>query len=106
MTRLLTAGRVNFNLLIAFLGMTVLTAMVGGLVLSALDKTVPDQIIALGAGALGALGTAFVRPPTGEPEPVVIEGQPVAVDVEGGSEEGAEIAAHDPKPRRTRKSRR
>lgn len=54
----------NFNLLVAVLGATVVLCVVGGLVLTAIGRQIPDAIIGLGATALGALGTAFVRPPT------------------------------------------
>lgn len=53
----------QFSLLVKFLGSTVIICAVGGLVLAGLGKSTPDPIIALGSGALAALGTAFIRPP-------------------------------------------
>lgn len=56
----------NFNLLVAILGITVIICTIGGLVLTFAGKQVPDSIIGLGATALGGLITAFVRPPSND----------------------------------------
>lgn len=53
----------QFNLLVMFLGATLVICAVGGLVLAGLGKSTPDPIIALGSGSLAALGAAFIRPP-------------------------------------------
>jgi len=46
----------NVRLVILFLGLIALAVVVGGQLLSALDKEVPVSIVALGSGAAGALG--------------------------------------------------
>ena len=46
----------NVRLVILFLGFIALAVVVGGQLLSALDKEVPVSIVALGSGAAGALG--------------------------------------------------
>lgn len=61
-----------FKLLIGFLGATVIICALGGLVLTGMSKTVPDSIIGLGSAALGGLTAAFLRPPTDDPQPVVV----------------------------------
>lgn len=46
----------NVRLVILFLGLIAFAVVVGGQILSALDKEVPVSIVALGSGAAGALG--------------------------------------------------
>lgn len=57
-------NRLNWNLLVGVLGLSVLVCALGGIILTALGKAVPDSIIALGSTALGGLVTAFVKPPS------------------------------------------
>lgn len=76
----MTRAALNFDLLVKFLGTTVLLCVVGGLVLTFAGKAVPDSIIGLGATALGGLITAFVRPPEGV-QSVSIDGQDEPVEV-------------------------
>jgi hypothetical protein len=51
-----------YRLIIYFLGATVLLMMVGGILLAAIGKEVPVALIAIAAGAGGALGGALVGP--------------------------------------------
>ena len=46
----------NVRLVILFLGIIALAVVVGGQVLAAFDKEVPEQIVLLGVAAAGALG--------------------------------------------------
>lgn len=72
-----------FGLLIKFLGTTTILCVIGGFVLAGLSKQIPDALIGIGASALTALGTAFIRPPSREPQPVNVVNppdDPVAVD--------------------------
>jgi hypothetical protein len=83
-------SRLNFNLLVSFLGFTVLVDVIGGIVLTYADKSIPDALIALGSAALGALGTAFINPPNGDsPLPVSVENEPVRVTTGYVPEEGS-----------------
>ena len=66
----------SFDLLIKFLGATVIICAIGGLVLAGLGRQIPDAVIGLGAGSLTSLGAAFIRPPSREPQPVVVENRP------------------------------
>lgn len=72
----------QFNLLVKFLGSTVIICAVGGLVLTGLGKSTPDAIIGLGAAALAALSAAFIRPPERRQVVEVDQppGRPVPVD--------------------------
>lgn len=72
-------SRLNFNLLIWFLGVSVLVCIVGGLLLTFTGKQVPDSIIGVGGTALGGLITAFVHPPNNDVVPVKITDEPVEV---------------------------
>ena len=51
-----------YRIIIYFLGATVMVLMVGGIVLAGLGKEVPAALIAIAAGAGGALGGALVGP--------------------------------------------
>lgn len=71
---------VTVRMVLAFAGVTVLAAMLGGIALAIYDRTLPDALIALGSGALGLLGGAalptgrqevIVRQPAGEPVPTI-----------------------------------
>lgn len=72
----------QFNLLVKFLGSTMVICAIGGLILAGLGKQTPDPIIALGSGALAALGAAFIRPPERRQVVEVDQppGRPVPVD--------------------------
>lgn len=53
----------NITLMIVFALATLAVIVVGGgIYLAAIDKTIPDALIAIGAGAAGALGGALIRP--------------------------------------------
>lgn len=51
-----------YMLMIAILGVTLVLAMLGGIVLAGMDKEMPAALIAIAAGAGGALGGALVGP--------------------------------------------
>lgn len=51
-----------YKVIIYFLGAAVMLMMVGGIVLAGLGKEVPAALIAIAAGAGGALGGALVGP--------------------------------------------
>lgn len=59
----------TIRMVLAFAGLTVLAAMVGGIALAYSDRTLPDALIALGSGALGLLAGAMM--PTGRQEVVI-----------------------------------
>lgn len=46
----------SVRLVILFLGLAVLSCVVGGVVLAGMDKEIPVTIVAIGSGAAGALG--------------------------------------------------
>lgn len=62
MVKLLEA-RLNFNLLVTFLAAVVALCIIGVIVLAALHVEVPDVLKTIAAGGLGALSTAFIKPP-------------------------------------------
>jgi hypothetical protein len=49
-----------YRLIVGSLGATLLLLAVGGLVLAGLERAIPDGLIALGGGALGALAGTLV----------------------------------------------
>ena len=49
------------RMVVMFLGVAVLGSLAGGFFLAAQGVTVPDYLIALGSGALGALGALLAR---------------------------------------------
>jgi fatty acid desaturase len=51
-----------YKIIIYFLGAAVMLMMVGGIVLAGMGKEVPAALIAIAAGAAGALGGALVGP--------------------------------------------
>lgn len=77
----------TLRLVLAFAGLTVLAAMVGGIALAYTDRTLPDALIALGSGALGLLGGAAI--PTGRQEVVIRQpvNEPVPVTTDDGAGE-------------------
>lgn len=57
-------GQLNiYYLLIGFLGLVGLVSTIGGIVLAALDKPMPDAIVALGATSIGALAGLLAPSP-------------------------------------------
>lgn len=60
----------TINLVILFLGLIALTVVVGGFVLAVQDRTIPTELIGLGATALGAVAGILAKTGT-EPIPVV-----------------------------------
>lgn len=69
------------RMVLVFGGLTVLAAMLGGIVLAFTDRTLPDALIALGSGALGLLSGAAI--PASGRQSVVIDqppDRPVPVD--------------------------
>jgi len=74
------------TLVLLFGGLTVLAAMLGGILLAFTDRTLPDALIALGSGALGLLSGAAIPTRTEGVQRVVVEqpeGQPVPVEDSG-----------------------
>jgi hypothetical protein len=75
----------TIRMVLAFAGLTVLAAMLGGIALAYTDRTLPDALIALGSGALGLLGGAALDTRSGPQDvQVVNRGAAEAVPVEGG----------------------
>ncbi len=72
------------RLVVLLAGLTLLATVGGGIALAALDKALPDALIALGAGALGLLSGLAV--PTGNAGPVEVRvaDEPVRVVEEHG----------------------
>lgn len=54
-----------YRIVVGSLGLTVLFAMLGGIVLVAVDKSIPDVLTALGSAALGALAGLLAPSPPG-----------------------------------------
>lgn len=52
----------TMRLAIAVLGLIAVATVVGGLVLANNDKTLPGELIAIGAGAAGAVAGLITRP--------------------------------------------
>jgi hypothetical protein len=52
-----------YRMVVAALGLALLLMVIGGLVLSAMGKSIPDGLIALGAASGGALGGLLAPSP-------------------------------------------
>lgn len=57
----------NTRLVIVFLGAIVLVALVGIIYLAAVERSVPDVLVALATGGLGSLGTLLAKGSSEEP---------------------------------------
>lgn len=55
-----------YRLVVSALGLAVLVAAVGGIVIVMADKTPPDMLVALGSAAVGALAGLLAPSPTGK----------------------------------------
>lgn len=68
------------RLVIGVLGLLALAVVIGGIYLTAQDKSLPGELIAIGSAAAGAVGGILSR--TGDdPQPVVgLGGGPVVVE--------------------------
>ena len=54
-----------YRMVVFSLGLTVLLALIGGVILALLGKTIPEVLVALGSAAIGALAGLLVpAPPT------------------------------------------
>lgn len=58
------------------LGLVGLSVVVGGIVLAIDGKTIPDALIALGAGAVASVGSILAHTSTNEPQPVNVVNPP------------------------------
>jgi hypothetical protein len=65
------------RLVIIMLGLVGLCVVIGGIVLAIDGKTVPDALIAIGAGAVASVGSILAHTSTNEPQPVVVANLPV-----------------------------
>jgi len=66
-------SRGTFNLVIIFLGLTLLICVGGGLWLANYEKELPEFIVGIGGGALGAMGGLLSRNPNDEtPQAVTV----------------------------------
>lgn len=52
-----------YRMVVGALGLTVLAAVIGGIALAVIDKAVPDVLVALGSGGLGALAGLLAPSP-------------------------------------------
>lgn len=64
------------RLVIIMLGLIGLSVVVGGIVLAIDSKTVPDAMIAIGAGAVASVGSILAHTSTNEPQPVQVVNEP------------------------------
>lgn len=69
----------NARLVILFLGVVVLVSTGGIIYLSSVDKGIPDVLVALATGGLGALGAVLAK--TSESSPTVNVQPPSTVNV-------------------------
>ena len=53
-----------YRWIVLSLGLAILISLVGGMALAFYDKDIPDMVVAIGAGALSALGALLVVPPS------------------------------------------
>lgn len=68
------------RLVILVLGALALAVVIGGIVLALDDKSLPGELIAIGAAAAGAIGGILSKTGAADPTPVVgPEGGPVPV---------------------------
>jgi hypothetical protein len=58
--------KLTYRLVVSALGLAVLTAAVGGIVIVMADKTPPDMLVALGSAAVGALAGLLAPSPAGK----------------------------------------
>lgn len=61
------------RLVIGILGLVGCVVVVGGIVLAMSDRGIPDALIAIGAGAISAVGSILARTSGDGPQPVVVE---------------------------------
>lgn len=54
-----------YRIVVLSLGLAVLSCIIGAIVLSALGKAIPELLIALGSGAIGALAGLLAPSPAG-----------------------------------------
>lgn len=64
------------RLVIIMLGLVGLSVVIGGIVLAIDAKTIPDALIALGAGAVASIGSILAHTSTNEPQPVSVVNPP------------------------------
>lgn len=64
------------RLVIIMLGLIGVAVVVGGIVLAIDSKTVPDALVAIGAGAVASVGSILAHTSTNEPQPVVVANLP------------------------------
>lgn len=77
----MSTDRFTVRAVVVFLGIGMLASLGLGGYLAAVGRTVPDFVISLGSGAIGALGAVLARTSTDEPQQVVgPAGGPVAVE--------------------------
>lgn len=77
----MNSQRATVNLVIIFLGLTILFGMGIGGYLAVFDKNVPDFIVATTAGGIGALGAMLAKTSTTEDiQKVTVAEQPVKTE--------------------------
>lgn len=65
------------RLVIAILGLLALAVVVGGVILAVTDRSIPDALIAIGAGAAASVGSILAKTSgTSDPQPVNIVNVP------------------------------
>lgn len=52
-----------YRMVVFSLGLTVLLALIGGVIIALMDKTIPEVLVALGSAAIGALAGLLVPAP-------------------------------------------
>ncbi|AEA47572.1 hypothetical protein [Archaeoglobus veneficus] len=55
-----------YRIVVIALGLTVLAVVIGAIVITMVDKTTPDVLVALGSAAVGALAGLLAPSPAGE----------------------------------------
>lgn len=50
-----------YLLVVIFLGITIISAIIGSIILACLGKTIPSALVAIGSVAVGALGGVFSK---------------------------------------------
>ena len=69
--------------IVLVLGVVAVATVIGGLVLAMNDKSLPEAVIAIGSGAVGAIGGLLARSPLDGPQDVNVVNRaadPVPVD--------------------------